>query len=300
MAAVLEYFPFDNQPSYEAQWRDMGQHFISTGVIVQGTELDEFGGNCAVEAGTGLQVEVQTGKAWIKGHMFKHTGDPVALAINSNTSGSTRTDLVVLRVDFVSNTISYVVLSGTTIPVQNANIWDLPLANVTILNNATDAASFTITDRRLFACDPSLVPSVRVYSNASQTMSSGAWTSLNLNAGSFWITDSKLYPGTDATKIIIPQDGFYTFQGRVTVSGSTADNANDRRGIRIWLNGTQAITVMLFPNRTQALELSTMGFWRCVQGDYIQLQAYQSTQSGATATCSLAELGARYDSPITG
>jgi hypothetical protein len=79
------------------------------------------------------------------------------------------------------------------------------------------------------------------------------------------------------------------FQGRVTLAGSAADNANDRRGIRIMLNGTQAISVLLIPNRTQALEIVCSGFWRCVAGDYIQLQAYQFTNLGATSNCSLAE-----------
>lgn len=294
---TFDYFPFDSglgANSMESRWRTMFQKVKATGIVVEGTAMDVSSDNCAVSAGSGMTVTIVPGKAFIKGHFFSHTGTNETLAIGSNTSGSTRTDLVVIRCDFVNNTMGYLVLSGTTTPVQNANQWDLPLCNVAVPNNASSASSFTFTDRRVFACDISLVPSVRKYSSASQTMNSGAYTTLNLNTGNFWITDQKLYPGTDLTKIVIPQDGFYLFQGRVTLAGSAADNANDRRGIRIWLNGTQAISVLLIPNRTQALEIVCSGFWRCVAGDYIQLQGYQFTNSGATSSCSLAELGCHF------
>jgi hypothetical protein len=301
---TYDYFPFDSglgANSTESRWRTMFQKMKATGIAVEGSSMDASADNCAVSAGSGMTVTIVPGKAFIKGHFFSHTGTNETLAIGSNTSGSTRTDLVVIRCDFVNNTMGYLVLQGTTTPVQNANVWDLPLCNVAVPNSASSASSFTFTDRRVFACDPSLVPSVRKYSSASQTLASSAYTNLNLNTGSFWITDPKLYPGTDLTKIVIPQDGFYLFQGRITVSGTPigSDNANDRRGIRIMLNGSQTVSVLLIPNRTQAMELVCSGFWRCIAGDYVQLQGYQTTNAAGTYSASLAELGCHFLNPIS-
>lgn len=288
---TYDYFPFDSglgANSTESRWREMMSAMKGTGVVVEGSVMDISIDNMAVSEGSGLNVEIVPGKAWIKGHLFSHTGTNAILPINSNTSGSTRTDLVVLRCDFVNNTMGYQVLQGTTIPVQNANVWDLPLANVTVPDGAT---SVTVTDRRIFACDASLVPSIRVYRNATVNISSGAYATQSLDSGSYWITDYKMYP-TDPSRVYIPQDGFYFFQGMITIGGSASDTAADRRGIRLILNGSSAQTIAswLIPSRTQALELTTSGIWRCSAGDYVQLQAYQTTSPAVSVAVTKAEL----------
>jgi hypothetical protein len=109
---TYDYFPFDaglGANSTESRWRTMFQKLKSTGMVVEGTAME-------VSAGSGMTVTVVLGKAFIKGHFFSHTGTNETLAIGSNTSGSTRTDLVVIRCDFVNNTMGYLVLQGTTHP----------------------------------------------------------------------------------------------------------------------------------------------------------------------------------------
>src|SRR5690606_21386715 len=116
-------------------------NMMSTGVIVQGGGMDLTGGECAVSPDVGLQIKIAPGRAWIKGHMFKHTGDYHYMPISPNTSGTTRTDLVVIRNNFVNNVISYQILQGTTTPVQNSTTWDLPLATVSVPNGAASISS---------------------------------------------------------------------------------------------------------------------------------------------------------------
>jgi len=299
---TYDYYPFDSglgANSTESRWREMMRKMKTTGIVVEGTRMDVSADNCAVSAGSGMQVTIVPGKAWIRGHFFSHTGTNETLAIGSNTSGSTRTDLVVIRCDFVNNTMGYVVLQGTITPVQNANTWDLPLATVAVPNNASSASSFTFTDKRVFAAQNSLVPSVRRYSTASQAVPFNAYTSLSLSTGYFWQTHDVMYPGTDPTKIIIPQDGFYFFSCRVTMPGEAAFNSAHRRGCRIFLNNTDTIAILLIVEGAIPYELNCSGLWRCVAGDFVQVQAYQETGTSTSINASYCELGAHYIGPIS-
>jgi hypothetical protein len=173
MPATFEYFPFDNQPSYEAQWRDMMETMRSTGIILWGNSLAK--GNLAVIPGTGLQIRISPGKAWMKGHMFKHTGEPYELGISSNNSGSTRNDLIVLRADFVSNTIEYKVVENSTTPTQNATVWELPLAQVIVSNGATTIISSDIKDLRVVSSQAGFTPfCIAKHSTSQAVAQSGA------------------------------------------------------------------------------------------------------------------------------
>lgn len=301
MPPVYEYFPFDNQPSYESQWRDMAQYWKSTGIIVEGQSMDVSVGNCAVSAGTGMSVLVDVGKAWIKGHMWKHTGTAATLAINSNTSGSTRTDLVVLRTDFVNNTMSYMVLQGTTIPVQNANIWDVPLANVAVPNNATDAINFTITDRRKFSTSHNLVPTIR-RSGASFTLvhSASNFTTVNISSGADWMTDPNMYPGTDPTRIIITQNGFYDLYATATFGGAAGTfTGNPRRAMRIRINGTDVTALQQIYAPNTGVAVSSSSVERLFAGDYLQLEVFHDCGAGTTLTVSNTKLGVHFRDPIS-
>src|SRR5690606_7710636 len=132
----IESFPFNNRVVYEDGWREMAENWRTSGILAQGNVMDQFGGDCAVEPGTGLEIRIAPGRAWVRGHLFKHTDDYVYLPISPNTSGSTRNDLVVIRM-LVSdidneNRIQYTILEGTTTPVRDDTYWDLPLAAVRV------------------------------------------------------------------------------------------------------------------------------------------------------------------------
>lgn len=295
---TYDYFPFDSglgANSTESRWREMMRKFKGTGIVVEGSRMDASADNCAVSAGSGMQVIIVPGKAWVRGHFFSHTGTDATLAINSNTSGSTRTDLVVIRADFVNNTIQYQVLQGTTTPVQNANTWDLPLCNVAVPNNASSASSFTFTDRRVFAAQNATVPSIKRF-NSGLSIPNNAYTSLNLSGGFNWQTFDPMYPGTDPTKIIITQDGYYNVYGRAQFAGHTTAAS---RGIRILGNGSDVWSINQIFVSTSAADMSCSGIARLFAGDYLQLQGFHNVGSGINIAVNVAELAVHFQSPVS-
>lgn len=102
---------------------------------------------------SGLNLTVNAGRAWIKGHYFNNTTAYALPAITAPT-GATRIDRVVLRFDnsIVNRNITIQYLTGTaaTSPVppeltRNDTIYELCLAQITIAANAT---SVSVVDTR--------------------------------------------------------------------------------------------------------------------------------------------------------
>lgn len=126
-------------------------------------------GELAVTAGTGLTVQVATGMALVRGVLFPiyNTGDAssrVTLAAAPTATGQLRKDRIVIRLERVT-TVSpqryagrcyLAALTGTpaaspTVPAvtQDSNVWEIPLATVTVGTNATSLSAGVIdqTDR---------------------------------------------------------------------------------------------------------------------------------------------------------
>ena len=149
------YFPFDAGAGAnvtEAQWREMAEFFLRSGVI-----KGELNGLEAYGDSSGLQVKVRTGKAFIKGHYFKSDAEET-LAISSNSSGNPRIDRVVLRADFTANTIDFAVLTGTPAGspkeptlTQSSTTWEVSLAKVAVANGAATITAGNVTDERSYA-----------------------------------------------------------------------------------------------------------------------------------------------------
>ncbi|WP_405925403.1 hypothetical protein [Streptomyces sp. NBC_00035] len=110
-----------------------------------------------VSAGTGLNVNIRAdvyasvrGQAWISGT------STVTLSVGANSSGSTRVDRVVLRLDRSVWTVRAVVKAGTpgagapalTQQTGDTGVYEISLATVTVLNGA---ASVTVTRAELYA-----------------------------------------------------------------------------------------------------------------------------------------------------
>ncbi|MEU2316542.1 hypothetical protein ACFY7X_13845 [Streptomyces althioticus] len=109
-----------------------------------------------VTAGTGLNVTVRAGVyATVRGHAWTSGTSNVTLAVGANSSGQTRTDRVVLRLDRSDWTVRAVVKAGTpgagapalTQSTGDTGTYEIPLADVTVLNGA---ASVTVTRRELW------------------------------------------------------------------------------------------------------------------------------------------------------
>jgi hypothetical protein len=134
----------------DLEYERLAARFSENGIY--GTPADP----AVVTAGVGLAVNVRAdvyasvrGHAWASGS----TGDTLEIAANS--SGSTRIDRVVLRLDRSTWTVRAVVKTGTPgagVPslsqsAGDTGTYEIPLAEVTVLNGA---ASVTVTRKELY------------------------------------------------------------------------------------------------------------------------------------------------------
>jgi hypothetical protein len=94
---------------------------------------------------TGMQIKVAADRyALVRGHEWWSGSSIVTKSIASNASGSTRVDLVVLRLSRTTWDVTCVIVQGTPgagAPAATQNTgttgsWDLPLATVTVANGA--------------------------------------------------------------------------------------------------------------------------------------------------------------------
>lgn len=103
-----------------------------------------------------VNVEVQIGSALVNGRLYQ-TDAVVTLPIAANASGNARIDTIILRVDYVLQTVRAAVLQGTPAgsPVrptltQSATFWEIPLADVAVANGFSTIAQTNITQRRRY------------------------------------------------------------------------------------------------------------------------------------------------------
>lgn len=151
------YYPFDagnGANITEAQWQEMAELWLSTGVIKgQLNALEVYAND------SGMQTYAKTGKAWIKGHFYKNDAE-VVLAHSAADATNPRIDRVIVRLDWTANTIALAVLSGTpaaspTAPAltQSTSRWEISLAQVLIDALAATIAANKVTDERSWAMD---------------------------------------------------------------------------------------------------------------------------------------------------
>lgn len=156
---TVQYFPFDagaGSAVTEAQWTLMARLWRPTGVV----PADEGGNLDALEVyadGTGLQVKVKSGEAWILGHYVRSTAEEtIALAAAHATLG--RYDLIVVELDWANNTIQLSKVTGTASsspaipsPIQSSTVWQLPLASVLVSAGVTSISSDKVSDMRRYS-----------------------------------------------------------------------------------------------------------------------------------------------------
>jgi hypothetical protein len=142
---------FDAASYTEADQAEVQNRFRREGVLPSiGVELFVF-------APGGMFVSVSSGEAMVEGFWYKNDAS-LSLAVATNTSGSTRIDRVILRLNRVSNSLNAAILQGT--PGAGApaltqivgGIWEFPLATITIPTATTGAITTgMITDARVFS-----------------------------------------------------------------------------------------------------------------------------------------------------
>lgn len=143
-------------PSYntravtDAEYEQLAARFSDDGVYGDPTDTT------VVSAGIGLTVDIRPGvDASVRGHGWTSGTATVTLPITANSSGQTRIDRVVLRLDRSDWTVRAVVKEGTpgagppplTQDAGDTGVWEILLVGVTV---QTGAGSVTVTRGELY------------------------------------------------------------------------------------------------------------------------------------------------------
>lgn len=143
---------------------------------------------------TGRQVKIKAGVgALIRGTRFTNLTETV-VAVPANTSGNTRIDLLVLRLNRATYEIAPAVLSGApgaspvppspvrNEPGGNPDVYDVPLCEITVTHNATTIAAGQVSSRAYWVFGSGLVGN----SDARPPVESGlVWR--EIDTGIAWI-----------------------------------------------------------------------------------------------------------------
>jgi hypothetical protein len=106
---------------------------------------------------SGRQVKVQPSRAaMVRGFRWESDGAGITRSIAANASGNPRIDLAVLRLNRNDFTVTFQVIQGTpaaspvaptvTQNTGSTGVWEMPLAQITVANNATTLAAATVAD----------------------------------------------------------------------------------------------------------------------------------------------------------
>jgi hypothetical protein len=148
---VVEVARFFDAVTYgETDQAEVQARFRPTGVLY------EVGSRLAVSAPGGMFVSVADGEAMVEGFHYKNT-TAKQLAIASNTSGATRFDRVVLRLDRVANSLSAVVKQGTpgsgiypALTQVAGGVWEVPIGGAVVANGALSIVAGNVGDFRVY------------------------------------------------------------------------------------------------------------------------------------------------------
>lgn len=100
-----------------------------------------------VSPGTGLNVVVSSGWAFINGYWY-HNDTNLIIPIASNSGSTNRVDSIRLRYNDSSRTITALAFTGDTTNIRGATTYDIKLAEVIVPPNATSISASNITDTR--------------------------------------------------------------------------------------------------------------------------------------------------------
>ena len=145
-------FPFpavDNDRLYgAADWAAYFSQVISNGVFPVGSQLQ-------ATAGTGMQVNVSAGGAWINGYGYVN-GSTYTLNIDAADGVLNRIDRIIVRWGRVERAIFLDVLKGTPASspsapalIRDADYYDLCITEISIPAGITEITGTHITDKRL-------------------------------------------------------------------------------------------------------------------------------------------------------
>ncbi|MER7109683.1 tail fiber domain-containing protein [Streptomyces sp. NPDC000229] len=147
---AITSYPFDAQVVTETQYSQMFREFQDSGVATSYGASGFY-----VTAATGMNVNVGSGLAFLRGHMVQSTATETVAIPTAGTA--VRVDRVILRLDPSLNSIVLAVkqgTSGSTTPAAltqtDTGIFEIALASVTVNANVTSIVSGDITSTRPF------------------------------------------------------------------------------------------------------------------------------------------------------
>lgn len=230
--------PAGSVPEYtQPQFAEVLKRIFSNGVFysvdnqLQVTETDPVS----------LAVRIGTGEAWINGFWYQNDA---ALTNTLETADTTydRIDRIILRLDTVTNyKISCEVLTGTPAasPVapsltQNANIYEISLAQVLVNAGATSVSNAKITDERTFVLPnegvgnigDQTISGVKTFTNFPVTPSSAPTSDYQV-ANKKYVDDNQQVTLTNTVtltnKRITPRVGSATSSSSLTIDSDSYD-----------------------------------------------------------------------------
>lgn len=156
MAEKYSFFNavMDTDGSYDREYlaEDFAAYFAS--FIGDGVYANPAS-NLKVTAIGDFKVRVAIGKAWVKGYFYQNTTPKTFFVDVENTSGKSRIDSVVLRLDLTNRKLVTVLKKGTaavnpTAPTltQSTNVYELALADIKVVGGSTKITQADITDCR--------------------------------------------------------------------------------------------------------------------------------------------------------
>lgn len=148
---TISSYPFENTDTDEGQYTLLFREFAGSGV------LGSYGSSALQVTGSGssLQVSIAAGDAIVRGHMARNDAS-IAVNIDPNSSGSTRVDRIVLKLDPAANKVDYyykkpsVGQGPPTLDQSDVSTYEMPLARINVPNGATNLAG-AVVDERPFA-----------------------------------------------------------------------------------------------------------------------------------------------------
>lgn len=293
MTVTYQYFPYQTGSGAQVtqdKWNKMFKWMRTNGILTENTTLNSSTDDLAVTAGTGLQVQVAQGKAFIEGTFFLQDGNYTELAISPNSSGDDRIDLVVLTADFVAKTTTLEVLEGTPAmspvaptPQQDTDAWQFPLAEVYVADGAMSIVSMDITDERVISVQGSgggPGDSVCVvYQSTDQSLGNGMAGASSFNS-TIYDPSSMHSDSVENNKIHILEDGIYLITASIVIVGDSMATGNYTMNL-IDDNGDYIGIATTVPNVTggkYSLELTRIV--NASAGDWFYI--YVNNQTGAT------------------
>lgn len=231
------YFPFDagaGSSITEDQWRKMAKFWTRSGVY-----RGELNGLAPTANGSGMQVFVDTGRAWIEGHFYENDASKT-LAIAAADPTNPRIDRIVLKLDTAANTIALVIKTGTpagspTPPARvfSGTTYELPVAQVLVDAAATSITAPKITDERCYASQGPALDRLDFRSAADAIADvdlrrTGAGTAQL--TGALTVTSALTASGTLHVVGAATLDSTLNVAGKVTISAGGLDVAGSPSG----------------------------------------------------------------------